>query len=158
MTMIDLCKKILFTNNWIRSRVTIVINNLQAMSGTGWGRAIGKRYSCDWKHSLDSAGMNHNNWSVLSLSITTEDKLSKGTRSWYSRELHMRTFLNFKSVKETPNCCPLISPCLGRARTGFEIKKNLLESTVRNCVEGNNDVRGVAVLSKWRLRQKPCIP
>ena len=34
---------------------------------------------------------------------------------------------------------------------------NLLEGKLRNWVEGNNDVRGVAVLSKWRLRQKICI-
>ena len=63
MTMIYLCKKkLLFTHNWIRSSVTIVINNLQAMFGTGWWRAIGKSYSCDEKLSLDtSAGMNDNN-------------------------------------------------------------------------------------------------
>ena len=64
MTMIDLYikKKLLFTHNWIRSCVTIVINNLQAMFGTGWWRAIGKSYSCDGKLSLDtSAGMNDNN-------------------------------------------------------------------------------------------------
>ena len=35
----------------------------------------------------------------------------------------MRIFLNFKSIKETPNCCPLISPWQGRTRAGFEIKK-----------------------------------
>ena len=63
MTMIYLYKKkLLFTHNWIRSCVTIVINNLQAMFGTGWWRAIGKSYSCDEKLSLDtSAGMNDNN-------------------------------------------------------------------------------------------------
>ena len=63
MTMIDLYKKkLLFTHNWIRSCVTIVINNLQAMFGTGWWRAIGKSYSRDGKLSLDtSAGMNDNN-------------------------------------------------------------------------------------------------
>ena len=64
MTMIDRYKKkkLLFTHNWIRSCVTIVINNLQAMFETGWWRAIGKSYSCDGKLSLDtSAGMNDNN-------------------------------------------------------------------------------------------------
>ena len=34
---------------------------------------------------------------------------------------------------------------------------NLLEGKLKSWVEGNNDVRGVAVLSKWRLRQKICI-
>ena len=64
MTMIDryIKKKLLFTHNWIRSCVTIVINNLQAMFETGWWRPIGKSYSCDGKLSLDtSAGMNDNN-------------------------------------------------------------------------------------------------
>ena len=69
-------KKLLFTA--IRSCLTIFIISLQAMFGTGWERATGKRYSCDGKLSLDkSTRKNDNKWFVLPLSITTEDKLSK---------------------------------------------------------------------------------
>ena len=62
----------------IRSYLTIFIISLPAMFGTGWGMAKEKRYTCDGNLSFDtSAGKNDNNWSALSFSITTEDKLSK---------------------------------------------------------------------------------